>query len=372
MDELLSKINIRIRRYKPVVRKGELYTEWRENNIIQVTYRSRGCYNSLLGSCMMCDYGIGKNLTLAEAKTVLPKVLEKGHAGVEELILNTYGSFLDEYEMPRENFRAILEQVASTDIPYITFETHYKTISEEKIEEIQSYLENKIIAYEMGLESINPYVLEKCLNKEIDLTELKRCIKLIHDHNHTVILNILYGSPFLNAQQQIEDTLQSVFWAYEQGAEVIVLFPVNIKPFTALEHLYKGGFYKPVSQWGFIKLLDSIPLEILGKISIAWYGNREIKYKNYKFNTIFPKDCSKCHSIIFEFYSKFSADRNADNRKRMLKEIISVNTGCSCREQTLEMIEHTESTENLRQNAYEYLRKNVLKDGKYAIPWKKY
>lgn len=372
MDELMSKINIRIRRYKPVLRKGALYTKWRENNSLQITYRSRGCSNSLKGSCLMCDYGVGKNLTLEEAKTILPEVLGNEKAQIGELILTTYGSFLDEYEMPRENLRAVLEQAAATDIPYITFETHYKTISEEKIEEVHFYLENKIIAYEMGLESVNPYVLEKCLNKEIDLAELKRCIKLIHDHDQIVILNILYGSPFLDARQQIEDSLQSVYWAAEQGAEVIVLFPVNIKPFTALEHLYEGGFYKPVSHWGFIKLLDSIPLEILGRINIAWYGNREIKYTNYKFETIFPKDCPKCHDKIFDFYSRFTADRNVDNRKRMLKEIMSVDTGCTCREQMLEILEHPESMEKLRENACEYLRKNILKDGKYAIPWKKY
>lgn len=372
MDELLSQINIRVRRYKPVMTKGGIYTEWRENKILQVTYRSKGCQNSAHGSCLMCDYGVGKNLTLEEAETVLPEVLRKGCEEINELILTTYGSFLDEYEVPKENRRVILRQVAETKIPYITFETHYKTISREIIDEINSYIGDKIIAYEMGLESVDSYVLSKCLNKDIDLEELKKCIELIHSYHHAVIFNVLYGSPFLNEKQQIEDVLESIHWAYEQDAEVIVLFPVNIKPFTVLEHMYMAGFYKPVSQWGLIKILASLPEEVLDRINIAWYGNREIKYPKYKFKTIFPVSCEKCRDHIFDFYFAFTADRDKENRKKLLKEIVGMKMKCRCREQAWETIESAGASNGLREEACKYLQRTVLKGGIHAIPWEEH
>lgn len=249
-------------------------------------------------------------MNLEECTQILPEVLLRETGHIEELILNTYGSFLDEYEIPKENRHAVLMQVAETKIPYITFETHYKTVTKERIEEIQRVIGDRDIAYEMGLESVNPYVLHNCLNKDINLEELKECIRLIHNYHHAVIFNILYGSPFLSERHQMEDVLQSIQWAYEQDVEVIVLFPVNIKPFTALEHLYRGGFYQPVSHWGFIKLLDAVPENILNRISIAWYGNREIKYDSYDFAPVLPISCKVCHEAIMEFYKNFVTIQN--------------------------------------------------------------
>lgn len=373
MDELLNKINIRLRRFKPIIRGGANYTTWRENKVLQVTYKSRGCRNSALGSCLMCDYGTGRNLSLEETEHILPEVLmAESNAIIEELILNTYGSFLDEYEIPKENRRIILKQVAETEIPYITFETHYRTVTKECIEEIHKIIGDRDIAYEMGLESIDSHVLRDCLNKDINLEELKECIQLIHSYHHAVIFNILYGSPFLSEKQQMDDVLKSIQWAYEQGAEVIVLFPTNIKPFTALEYLYRGGFYRPVSHWGFIKLLEAIPEKILNRVSIAWYGNRVIKYTNYNFLPIIPASCKECNGEIMEFYKKFIEIRDARFRKELLKKIMNESFPCRCREEALLALENPEISEQFRLDALEYLKKTVLKDGKYAIPWKEY
>ena len=372
MDDLLNKINIRIRRYKPLTRKGLTHTTWKENKTLQITYRSRGCRNSAQGSCLMCDYGAGKNLTLDETSAILPDVLSSVEFEVEELVLNSYGSFLDEYEIPKENRIEVLKQIAETQIPYITFETHYRTVTSEVMDEIQYYIGDRTIAYEMGLESADPYVLECCLNKDIHLGQLVECIQQIHSYGHLAIFNVLFGSPFLSRKQQFDDALKTVFWAYEHGADVIVLFPVNIKPFTALEYLYKGGFYELVSHWDFIRLLDSIPEEILGRVNIAWYGNREILYPGYEFKALFPKACDKCRSKIMDFYDEFIADKSVLHRKQNLKEILEMRMECDCRERSQKELEGEEQKEGFREEACEYLRNKVLKDGKYAIPWKEH
>ncbi len=372
MNDLLTKVNIRIRRYKPVIRRGATYTKWEENKTLQITYRSRGCRNSAMGSCVMCDYGAGTNLSLQETVKILPEVLSAVDFEIDELILNSYGSFLDEYEIPHENRIEVLKQVAGTKIPYITFETHYKTITKEVMEEIQSYIGDRKIAYEIGLESVDSYVLRQCLNKDIDLQEMKDCITKIHDYNHMVIFNVLFGSPFLSRKQQFEDALQTVTWAYNQGADVIVLFPMNIKPFTALEYLYKGGFYQRIFHWDFIRLLSCLPEKILGIANIAWYGNREIIYQGYDFKALLPEACDKCRGRIMEFYDNFIANKDVVYRKEILKKIMGESLECSCRENAFETFETEKLVPDFRENACEYLRNNVLKDGKYAIPWKEH
>lgn len=372
MDDLLTKINIRIRRFKPVMRKGAFYTSWREHSTLQITYKSRGCRYSAGGSCLMCDYGAGVNLSLAEAETVLPEVLAGQAEPIDELLLNTYGSFLDPYEIPDANRRRILEQVSKADIPYVTLETHYKTITQDRIEEIQSYLGDRMIGYEMGLESASPYVLESCLNKELNIKKMEECFRLIDSYHHISLVNVLYGSPFLSSLEQQEDALASVLWAHEHGADVIILFPVNIKPFTALEHLYKGGFYQPVSHWGFIQLLSIIPDTVMGKINIAWYGNREVEYPGYNFKPILPQSCACCHKEIMNFYDKFTETREIACRRTLITNILSMPLICDCRSNAMKQLQNPHYSKKLGEEAREYLRKSILKDGKYAIPWKEY
>lgn len=45
---------------------------------------------------------------------------------------------------------------------------------------------------------------------------------------------------------------------------------------------------------------------------------------------------------------------------------------CGCRNHALDALTHPAVSEDFRSEALEYLKKTVLKDGKYAIPWKEY
>ena len=46
--------------------------------------------------------------------------------------------------------------------------------------------------------------------------------------------NVLLGAPFLCERDQLDTAVKSVNWAFEQGTDSVVVFPMNIKPFTLL------------------------------------------------------------------------------------------------------------------------------------------
>ena len=52
-----------------------------------------------------------------------------------------------------------------------------------------------------------------------------------------IIANVLLGIPFLSVRQRIEDAISSICDLLERGIDEIMLFPVNIKPYTLVKFL---------------------------------------------------------------------------------------------------------------------------------------
>ena len=216
------------------------------------------------------------------------------------------GSFFDTEEMPMENIITLLDELSNINVNVIFFETHYLTINDSILSLIKQKLYNKEVVIELGLESSNKEIREKCLNKYISNTKFIEKVNLIKSYGFGVEANVIFGIPFLTDDEQKLDTVN--------------LFPINIKPYTLLYKLYEQGKYLPVSHKDFINVLNKIPKEYIARIYLCWYGNREIIYDKNK--TILPK-CNKTeYPILMEFYKKFNMCRNAEKRIELLKNII--------------------------------------------------
>lgn len=358
MENILTEINKRVRDNKPNIDKANLYAVWIENRTLQIFIRSQGCRFSKLGMCTMCDYGVSdRNLTLNETGIAMNYIIKKLTPEIHSIGLGALGSFFDPYEVPDENRRFILKTISRLKIKDITIETYYTTVTPEIMEETRKILMDKDLSIEMGLESVDEYVQQHCLNKIIHLPTLLDKINLVHQYGCGVILNVLFGAPFLSLEQQIQDSLKSVIWGFEHGADLITLFPVNIKPYTFLRELFQAGYYMPVSQWGFLMLLDEIPEEYLNRIAFSWYGNRESNYAEEGLEHIMPRACEKCNGKIIAFYEKFLELSSAKERKRLIQEMFAASFSCTCREE--EMAERKKDTHHpaLEEEALQYLGK---------------
>ena len=125
-----------------------------ENKTYQLLFMSCGCENA----CTFCNYGFDYNLTLEMVKPELQKIRLEDF-DIVELELEANGSFLSEREIPYDLFLEILHFVSHRNIPVITMETHYNTITEKKLQDIRRILgEEQEIQFEMGFESADENV----------------------------------------------------------------------------------------------------------------------------------------------------------------------------------------------------------------------
>ena len=338
----LDRLCIRARSGRPQAKTGTIATvSGKGERFVQFCFQSRGCRYSDMGGCLMCDYGCGHNLKPVEIRRYLEDTTVLKRPGIQELLVGTYGSIFDEYEMPEECLEEILKCLGLTEIPQIGFETHCDTVTTARLELIKRYLPDRQIYVEMGFESVDDTVRKHYLNKKLELNQLEHAIRKVHENGFEVVLNILLGSPCLDRARQIQDVCDSVDWAFGHGSDYIVLFPVNVKPFTVLYQMMEKGLYEPISKWTLVyalqSLADKLDDERLGKINLSWYGEREDIYPLPFARMIPPMSCGKCRESVTSFFVKYQTSEGSE-RRSLIKEVLSVQMECDCREREEERI----------------------------------
>ena len=349
--EILKRLNRSIRTRRPKLSTDKVCQVFKTKELLEIGFLSKCCRNDLSGSCIMCDYGCAIG-TQENSKYIdeMKRILDEESDTIECLLLCTNGSFFDEFQIPLSLFKDIITIASEYSIPTIEFETHYLDVTSEKLNIIQEMLPNKHIMIEMGLESTNPLYQENIIMKNIDLSSYEQKIQLIHQYGFEAETNILVGLPFLNSNEQLKDAYDTVMWAFAHQCKV-VLFPINIKPYTVLMQMYKNGVYSPVSHWLLILLLNSIPVNELGKVTIAWYGNREERYSDSDQLTIFPVSCHQCNETIMSFYSDFLDEQSGEKRKKLVEQLMS-ECKCTCLADQISMLNqpHIKSFETMYSN----------------------
>lgn len=294
-----------------------------ERKNYQLLFMTCGCDKA----CTYCNYGFDYNLTLDMVMPELEKIKLEDF-DIHELELEANGSFLSEREIPYDLFIEVLRFVAHRGIPVITMETHYTTITEEKLKVIRNILgEEQVINFELGFESASERV-RKIYNKDIDIEKYLEVTRLCEKYRIALQINVLLGAPFLTREEQICDCLNSLNFIYEKMPKdtIVVLFPINIKNNTMLKRWQEKGLYEQISSWEFVELLHRIPEEYLDKFTIAWWGNRENTFT--KGIMQFPKTCDKCKERLLKFYKDFYCNWDPSYRKQRLEEMWA--NRCEC------------------------------------------
>ncbi len=360
---ILDKANLKIKNKYPFSNDvSNFCTTYESNNVFQINFESIGCKNSYNGKCIMCDYGRGRNITKDEMLHALNFAINSIKGKTKTLLVNTYGSILDEFEFSKENLIALLIEINKLNFKSIIFETHYKTITQEKLDLIKTYINDKNIFFEIGIESFNEKYRKYCLNKDIDNNDLFNTINLIKENNCFVSANILIGIPFLDTAQQLDDVIESINIAFKNKIDEVTLFPINIKQYTLLYELYKNNLYKPIPSWMLIEILNNVKKEYLDRITFAWFGNRDMVYSNN--TTIFPINCDKCSKYLNKFLENFSSARS-DNKIKLLDEINKISKQCDCKKNFLNQLKlkSNKSFENTIKEHYDFIDKYIVGKG---------
>ena len=292
----------------------------------QLYVPSGGCHNA----CTFCNYGFEH---LVRRKEILEKVKHICRylpANIETLILESSGSFLDDRELPAELQYQIMEIVARTKVFRVQIETHYKTVTGEKLRKILQILKGHEVSFEFGLETTSETTLN-VYNKDIDVKKLFQLVRDCDSLGIETSLNVMVGAPLLTIQEQVQDALNTVQDILQCCPEstAIVLFPLNVKDYTLVKHMYNQGRYSVISHWEFIEVLEKIPRDALDRVFISWWGNRCNEFHG-KDAIIHPKSCDKCHDRLMKFYTSFVNADSLQEKQKLVEEISKVT--CKCRD----------------------------------------
>lgn len=299
----------------------------------QLYVPSKGCRYA----CIMCNYGFNHPIREKEILRDLDAICNELPDNMKIIILESSGSFLDEAELSTDLQEKIMERVNNTPLPTVQIETHYKTITREKIEKIKTIFPQKKIVFELGLESTNSDVLN-IYNKSINLEELLKTIWMCDKNGIEISLNLLVGAPLLTVKEQIQDAVDSVNWILDNcpKSTSIVLFPLNIKDYTLVKHMYNNGRYSIVYDWEFIEVLTRIPQESLDRIYISWWGNRCNEFHG-EVAVIKPYHCDDCQNELNTFYKKFVESIGEIQKAELIKKFSS--HSCQCKEEWIRLKE---------------------------------
>lgn len=291
----------------------------------QIYIPTKGCRYA----CVMCNYGFNHPIREKEIISELENVCRNLKPSAQTIILEGSGSFLDDGEIPRKLREKVISRVSRTKVPRVQIETHYRTITEDRLCSVKRLLEGKEVGVELGLESTNPEVIA-IYNKEINLQELLDTIWMCDRHGIEVSLNVMLGAPLLTIEERIEDTIEAVKWILANcpKSTSIVLFPLNIKEYTLIRHLYNQGRYEVVYDWEFIEMLSLLPKDALDRIYISWWGNRCNEFHGES-AIIKPIHCDNCHDKLMKFYNSFVRSSSSKEKADLISEITL--ESCECK-----------------------------------------
>lgn len=327
MDLLLSSYNQKYRNGKRIIQPD--YIIRKRERLLHICLNSPGCRFRHTGSCAMCDYGQGKKFSKDVINEILQQIKQENN--IDSVLIGTLGSVFDEDEVPRGYLEKLFKFLQTSPINTVILESHYSTIDENLCVWLNKHLGEKDIVAEVGLESVDSFVQEKCLNKRINLRLLQEKIELLHRYNISLTANIFLGAPFLNIREQMNDAENSIKWAMTHMVDSVTIFPANIRKNTLLYFLYENKKYEPIQQWMVFELLDKIPEGYLNRIFLSWYGDWIELDENKKQNNLPPISCEKCKSKWKEFYHCFQQTNVGKQRKYILKKYREIlKKSCDC------------------------------------------
>ena len=353
MDLLLTRYNQEKRNGRKIISSD--YIIRKRGKLLHVCLNSSGCRFRDTGSCTMCDYGEGTRLTEEKLEMFWPKIKDAAE-GMTSILIGSLGSVLDPEEISMGCLEKICRFLNEMSIQTIIFETHYTMINDKVCRWLRQRLPEKDIVIEVGLESSDPLVQEKCLNKKIDLTVLETKIQMLHRYGMSITANVFLGAPFLSVADQIEDTVKTIQWAIEYGIDSVVVFPANIRENTLLDTLHRSKKYSRIQQWAIFEVLWRTPWHYLNRIYLAWYGDWIDLGDGGKRENLPPFCCNKCSEKWMGFYHHFLEEQENQGRRKILAVYAKMLAAdCMCRQEFEKSLQA--STKKEREHRIEQGRK---------------
>src|SRR5436305_6196648 len=261
----------------------------------RVWFTTAGCRWARRGACTMCSYATAGRLDDHATVDAVRGALRRLPA-IEEIFIAPSGSMLDDGEVsPRLRHLLMGAAAAHPGVRSVVTEARPVDVTPNRVTELRAAGRGARIAVGMGLESASPLVLRYCIAKLAQPMRFAAAAEVLQAASCSVHMNVTLGAPFLNTEEAIEDAVASTRWAFEHGADEVVVFPINVRRGTVVHALHRLGAYKPPSLWSLVEVLLRLPPAVLHRTQIAWYrvynddGGGIVEH---------PTSCTKCRESV--------------------------------------------------------------------------
>jgi radical SAM enzyme (TIGR01210 family) len=223
----------------------------------------------------------------------------------------------------------MLQRFSELSPQLIVVETRPQFVDDATLETCVACAEPARLVVELGVESLDPWVLKYCINKETAPGSVEDAVRRIHEHGALATANVLVGAPFLTLEEQIEDSIRTLRGVLAMGFETAVVFPVNVKHHTLVGWLWKRGLYRQPSLWALIDVLKAVEADLLPRIVVSWYRPRP-NHPGDPTPYLGPSTCPRCYPTVMGLLDRW---RGASDHSALLREIDALR--CDCRTEYL-------------------------------------
>jgi radical SAM enzyme (TIGR01210 family) len=354
-ESVLDRAILSIRSERPRVDARLPFIVYSRGDYIQIWINTPACRFSLSGKCSICDYWDGENSQ--DAIDLVCRYIKEHGNDYSTLLINTCGSCFCEEELPFPELLRVARAISNTSVKCIVFESHLVYVRLDNLKTLINILRDKELVVEYGQESTSPAVLKYCLNKPSMLHEYK-ILQELHALGVKIFVNVVLGSPFLSVRQRIQDTVDSIRSLLNNTVDGIVLFPVNIKPYTLIKYLFDNGYYVRVNAIEIVKVLENFTKNELAKIELAWFEPQREVQAAYTERGLNPLYCEHCGKKVLEAFYKYCQEEDGASREVCIRQLQEMT--CEC----FDTIYH-DSTPDINK-CYEFLEKSFPQGGVYA------
>lgn len=347
-NRFLSLLMARLRRSRVPISAAEPWSVTMERErggiLARVWFLTKGCSWDARGACTMCNYGSGPALSVDSMIRNVREGLRPIDSDTFRLFLAPSGSLLDPHEVPTAALVKICELANRAPGDEFITETRPETIDDVSLDLLLGGLPEKRVSIGMGLETSDSWVQRFCVNKMTPPRSFAAAAHLLKARSIGVHMNVCLGTAFLSTREAVLDSERSARWALRNGADLVIVFPLHVRPFTLLAHLWERGRYRPPSLWSLVEVLHRLGPAFAGRVQISWHRD----YSSGDSTIASPTTCPQCVGRVLRLLDRFRDEEDFSHVETMRS------IDCPCRVQWMRDFDREPAVDRRRRVQEEY------------------
>jgi radical SAM enzyme (TIGR01210 family) len=291
-----------------------------------VTMKTRPCHWFLYGGgCTTCGYNLVSDLKREVTKEhlinqahYLTRILPS--SGFPFITLTSCGSFMDPREIDDETRLEILRICDSEGYHHLNFESRPEFLrSKKRLQRLHEAFHGSL-SVGIGLESSSNFVRRFCVNKGYTTRVFVEATESLTQAGITYDAYVLCGKPFLSPREDIDDSINSIKFAFEKGCQWVILMTANLQPHTLAHFMHQHGLYSLPKLWSTLEIMRRLPSSLRKNVILKGID------KALPSPIQFATNCEYCTASVVDAHIQW----NLTSDYSFLEEVLD---SCECKKE---------------------------------------